>query len=220
MKLNLLYKTKTLDSVNVGLITVKCLKVCSNHQFMHDGTMPSRLLAAICCKDPMIDYKEFQDISVIDATRIVRMAKRITKNSKCYLPDLYCSECKKKVLIAFDLEKDVERSSVFDSKIEQFGKSIQLKPMMVKDIGEVLVRANSKDASEFIDLVLLSYVEKIDEQKPNIDEMPIDFIQWVNKQIETEVEKLNLLTKQKEKCDCGKEVETEISMLDQEFLFK
>jgi len=215
MELKLLYPTKKLESVNVGIISVKTLKLFANQNYVHDHTLGSRILSSICCSK---DHTEFLDVSSIDGLRIIRQAKINTTNSDRYTPRVYC-ECGKLSDTSVDLTFDIEPSDIYEKEHIWQGKKIKLKPdtpfTQLKAYGDF----KSGDESLILDSVLLSRIESIDgETKFDLDEFSMGFVHYLGELLEPENEKWMKLSTSESKCECGRTNIVTIDLFDQEFV--
>lgn len=91
MKLDLLYPTKTLRSVDIGMMKAGIFKLFKSggESNLADYTLGAKILASLCGGE----YSKYMDVSALDAIRIIRAAKKqYTMNNMWTDKEAYCDK--------------------------------------------------------------------------------------------------------------------------------
>ena len=216
MNLKLLYPTETHSAVDVGIPTIRLVKILSNMAFFHDATMGQRVIACLCGDHD--NHEKYASISSLDGLRIARASKQLEFNSDVYIPKGLKNEKGEIVLLQHDLAKDVKPSTIYAKpQVYTDGttkKNIQLKPQSVKDQTKIIAELPGQKLDNIIDVILAGYISSIDGEELT-DDLSLRCLRFVGENVADEMEKYKKLSTAKEK---DSDFTNEIGIFSQDFL--
>jgi len=218
MRLDLLHPTKKLKSVDVGKLKFELLKLYSNTAYIHDYSLGARVLASICNS---ADFKDYLDISSVDALRIVRTAKSINANANVYMMKGKACSCGAMLLVAFDLKKDISPDEFYNCEHDFKGSKIKLKPDTVYDECFLLGNIQNKQIGQMLDSIMLARIESVDGKKFDLNDFDIEVVEWLQEVSAEQLNKYKELSETEVKCEsCDLKSTFKIGLYDQDFLLK
>lgn len=161
------------------------------------------------------------DISSLDALRIVRAAKIISTNANMFLMKGQKCKCGTLLLVPFDLRKDVQPDGFYEIEHDFYGQKIRLKADTVHDQCFLLGNLQGKQVGQMLDSILLARIESVDGKKPNLDDLGIEIVEWLQETLKPELQKDKELSETEVTCEtCGEKSTFKIGLYEQEFVIR
>jgi hypothetical protein len=224
MELPLLYPLKDLKTIDVGILSMKIIKIMSNQQMLVDGSLPYQLILSVARN---ANIEQIKKLSLIDANRIMMAAWRQTHSKEKYIAKQYCGECKKLVIIEHDTNIKYERPKIHDDAIEIMAKdpvtlqdktyTVILRPIPLSLQSDLI--KNNDNVEEITELLIWCRIKSIDGKEDfDKENVPLVLYNQLTELTDDEVENVTTILRKTKSCVCGEEVESVLSWTDSTFL--
>ena len=225
MELPLIYPCGKLKSVRVGVFKIKIIKDFFNSNLRLSGNLPFKILASICLGTKPED---FENITVLDANRIIFKAYKQSNMSEVYTAKIQC-KCGKVNCINHQLETNYEKSDIYDKEftmeavdpetVEVKSYKVRLTPLKLRiQMNTLLAVAKGLDDIDLPEESFYYFIESVDGKK-ELGELPHLLYKKSAELNAKEDHKVAEMTTIITKCEkCEKEISSSIGIHDGEFL--
>lgn len=219
-----------------GIISLEVMEIYHTQQYFQDHSFIARTLASICSGE---NYKDYMDVSAIDAQRILMLARINTYNSNVYeMKNQYCGHlvedeegnsktCNTLLYVPFNLRKDVAAGNLYDVEHDFNGLKIRLKPDTVYDEAHAWTFAqtltqNGKNLGEIFSKLCKSRILSVNgDREFNPKTLSVEIMEWLQEKLSEEKTKMDAMSDTTVKCDkCGNESTFTIGFFNQPFVLK
>ena len=227
MDLPLIYPTKELSSVKIGILSVAVMRIMSDNNLRLTGEMPFHILSSACVSTKP---EQFYDVSSVDASRIIFAAWRQSHGSDQWLAKVAC-DCGQTALIQHDVNVEYKKPDIYDK--EHIVKAVDGKTFEMRDFKLVLrpgslkssidgamVSMDDTDSSDKLVSVALAHIKSIDGNE-NLDAntIPLSLFKASAALVKEDVSNTDDIAYISQKCvKCKEDVTSVIGWHDATFL--
>jgi hypothetical protein len=226
MQLPLVYPTKELKSVKVGILDMSIMELAGSHLLRVNGDLPYSILSAIC---EGTTKEQFYDISLLDTNRIIFTAWKQTHMADKYMSKIQC-ECGKVAVAIHNIKTDYKKTDLYEKEHEiesvdydDFSKSrkykIILRPPTLKTQISLALQSLDSDFSKSTQDAIWSHIKSIDGKEDfNRSKIPLPLFRKASLLVVDDNKNLSDMIGVNTKCLCGKEHYSVLGWFDVEFL--
>ena len=205
--MDLLFPVNNKKSVSVSELKIKVIKIASDQNNIHDGSLFVKLLCAISDLTPV----EAEKVALIDAYRVLFNSWIKSHNCHTYIKQCACKCGNSAIFIKHDLSYEPKNSDVYNKIHRICEKDVKLAPFTLSFVKSALLGKP--------DLLGVSNIYSIDGNTTfDVDDQSISLYSAVRDLVKEDEVELYNFTNKKVTCSCGESVVSDIGFHNADFL--